>query len=470
VPDLTEVLLRLADPPLAPPDPLDGLERRVRSRRRRRRMARTAVAVTCAVAVGIPSFGILAGRDERTVQVETSETTAASPSTVPPTPARPSGRLLPTWLPGELRIQTAEERPATSDGGTGATRSYTRDSPSGDVDRLTLSYQVGRAPLDVETELARYAGARRMDVRGRPGMFLPIVQGRTEATVVWSPATGQLAQIRGVGLSDDELSGIAQGFVAFGLDATPLPEGFRGSIVRPTGSLPPPVPRRYELATTPIRGPASNPEVVVPAVRVAATWDDPLPPGVPETVRGRPAALSTNGPDTTLAWLERPGLLVTVTGTNLGLDDVWRVATGLREEGVEEVLSRPSGVPVIVARGTLDAGPYQLRVTGGAAGLCLELAYSSSVARTCTSDPAARVADLPISLGKDATFGAVVPEAARVRVELAGGRSVETDAVGAAAGQGAAFYAVVLPADIGQVVAVVALGGDGQVLRRTLVG
>ena len=49
------------------------------------------------------------------------------------------------------------------------------------------------------------------------------------------------------------------------------------------------------------------------------------------------------------------------------------------------------------------------------------------------------------------------------------GRAVETPAIGADSGQGAAFYVIDLPADFGSVVAVVALGPNGQVLRRTLV-
>ena len=90
--------------------------------------------------------------------------------------------------------------------------------------------------------------------------------------------------------------------------------------------------------------------------------------------------------------------------------------------------------------------------------------------RSCSSDPTATIADLAISIGLGVAYGPVVAEAARVRLELAGGRTVETDAVGAAAGQGAAFYVVDLPPDFGRVVAVSALGPAGQVLRRTAVG
>jgi hypothetical protein len=104
VPDLTDVLLRLADPPLSPPDPVGSIERRVRARRRRRRAVRTAVGVACAVAIGLPAFGLFAGRQtERPVELDTSQTTV---TTVSPTPDHPSGRFVPTWLPGDLRIQT----------------------------------------------------------------------------------------------------------------------------------------------------------------------------------------------------------------------------------------------------------------------------------------------------------------------------------------------------------------------------
>jgi len=72
-----------------------------------------------------------------------------------------------------------------------------------------------------------------------------------------------------------------------------------------------------------------------------------------------------------------------------------------------------------------------------------------------------------MSISEGVASGPVVAEATRVRLELAGGRAVETEAVGASAGQGAAFYVVDLPPDFVRVVAVVALGPQGQVLRRS---
>ncbi len=466
MPDLTEVLLQLADPPLAAPEPLDTLEGRLRARRRQRRMVRSAVAATCAVVIGLPAFGLLAGQDERPVQVETSQTTVA---TLPPTPARPSSRLVPTWLPGDLRIVTEEERQVHLDAGTGSTRSYTRNLRTGESDLLLLSLQTGAAPLDVEAELARYAGARRIEVQGRPGLFLPVVRGRGDAVVAWSPAPGQLAQVAGSGLSEDELSTIAQGFVPT-LDPTPVPEAFRANGPLGRGSLPPPVPRRYEIGTAHLRGPAAYPASGRPAVRVLAIWNDPLPPGSPETVRGRPAVLSTNGADTSLSWFERPGLLVTVTGAALGVDDVRRVAAGLREQSHEEVLARASVRTVTVARGQLSGVPYELRVVGGDSGPCVELVMRTA-ARSCSPHLTGTLADLPITISEGpVAFGAVVREATRVRLELAGGRTVETADIGVADEQGAVLYVAALPPDFGRVVAVVALGPNGQVLRRTPVG
>lgn len=465
MPDLTDVLLQLADPPLAPPEPLDNLQRRVRARRRRRRMVKTVVAATCAVVIGLPAFGLLAGRqEERRIKAGTPETTVV---TSPPTPPRPSGRFVQTWLPGDLRIETEEERQVISDAGIGSTRSYTRNRPTGETDRLILSLQTGASALDVDAEVARYAGARRMDVQGRPGLFLPIVRGRLETTVLCSPGVGQLAQVRGMGLSEDELSTVAQGFVPFGLDSTPVPEGFRGSSGRAPGSLPPAVPRRYEVGTTPFRGPAASPASGLPGVRVVAIWNDPLPAGTPERVRERPAVLSTSGANTDLAWFERPGLLVTVTGTNLDVDAVRRVATGLREQRLDEVVARSSVRTVTAARGVLDGVPYELRVVGGVSGPCVELAMRA-VARSCSAHLTGTLVDLPISMTAErVAFGAVVPEATRVRLELAGGRTAETADIGAAVEQRAVLYMVALPPDYGRVVAVVALGPDGEVLRRT---
>ena len=159
---------------------------------------------------------------------------------------------------------------------------------------------------------------------------------------------------------------------------------------------------------------------------------------------------------------------MTVTGTNVGLDDVRPVAEGLREVGADEVLARPKEQRVVVATGELAGRPYELRSFGSPSGPCLQLSYGWS-GLTCASDPAAPVADLTVSTGLGVAFGTVVPGAARVRLELGTEPAVETDAVGAGAGEGAAFFVAPLP-DRARVSAVVALAPDGGVLRRTPVG
>ena len=116
--------------------------------------------------------------------------------------------------------------------------------------------------------------------------------------------------------------------------------------------------------------------------------------------------------------------------------------------------------------GTLDGGPYELWPRAGPRAHAWN--WPTGACRTrCGPDLTPDVADLPISIGWTWRSGRWCAEAARVRLELAGGRTMETPAVGAAAGQGAAFYVVALPPDFGRVVAVVALGPNGQVLRRT---
>jgi hypothetical protein len=297
-----------------------------------------------------------------------------------------------------------------------------------------------------------------------------VLAGRAEAIVEWSPGPGQLAQVKGAGVTDEELSTVAQGLLPPPrLDATPLPAGFQEVIRRDGASLPPATPRGYEVGTTPQRGPARNPGVPVPSVRILAVWGEALPAGETALVRDRPAIVTTGGTEVTVAWLERADLRVSVTGTDLGLDDVRRIAAGLREQSVDEILARPSGARVIVARGELGGIAYELRARGGSPGACLELARGS-LAITCASGMTATVADLRISIGMGVAFGPVSAEAASVRLELAGDTSVETEALGAPAGLGAAFYVVALAPDFGRVVAVVALGPDGHVLRRTPVG
>ncbi|HVL06157.1 MAG TPA: hypothetical protein VM388_09215 [Acidimicrobiales bacterium] len=55
-------------------------------------------------------------------------------------------------------------------------------------------------------------------------------------------------------------------------------------------------------------------------------------------------------------------------------------------------------------------------------------------------------------------------------MELAGGRSVETEALGGDTGQNAAFYVAALAPGDARVEAVVAIGAGGEVLRRTTAG
>jgi hypothetical protein len=323
---------------------------------------------------------------------------------------------------------------------------------------LVVSRQTGGAAVNVDLDVARYAGAREVDVAGHPALLLSSVAGRDEASVSWSPAPGQLAQVQGFGLSDDDLLAAAAGR---------LPDGFTELQRDDAEAFPPPTPRRFTATTSPMRGPATAPGT--PAVAITAAWDQPLPAGTAaDPVRAHRAVRSVAGADTSLSWIERPGLLVTVTGTNVGLDDVRRVAEGLREVSADDVLARPSEQRVVVATGELAGRPYELRSFGSPSGPCLQLSYGWS-GLTCASDPAAPVGDLTVSTGLGVAFGTVVPGAARVRLELGTEPAVETDAVGAGAGEGAAFFVAPL-SDRAKVSAVVALGPDGGVLRRTPVG
>jgi hypothetical protein len=174
------------------------------------------------------------------------------------------------------------------------------------------------------------------------------------------------------------------------------------------------------------------------------------------------------GADTTLTWTERPGLTVTVTGTNLAVDQVREIAERLREESVDEVLARQTGERVVLATGQAGGQAYELRSFGSPSGPCLQLSYGWT-SLTCGGGPTGRVADLAPSISLGVAFGPVVTGTARVRLELGDGPTVETDTVGEAAGQGAAFYVALLPQS-GRVTAVVALGAGGEVLRRTPVG
>ncbi|HWI03387.1 MAG TPA: hypothetical protein VNT52_06090 [Acidimicrobiales bacterium] len=206
---------------------------------------------------------------------------------------------------------------------------------------------------------------------------------------------------------------------------------------------------------------------------MTATWGRSLPAGeTAPPVRGREAVLAFDDAGAGLSWLERADLLVTVSTTNVGVDDLRRIAEGLREQSHAEVLRRPTGQQLVVGRGELAGTPFELRVRAGTSGRCLMLLRGWE-ARVCAGDPFRTVADLPASgavFQGGVVFGAVVPRARTVRLELAGGRSVETEALGADTGQDAAFYVAALAPDDARVEAVVAIGAGGEVLRRTPAG
>lgn len=388
----------------------------------------------------------------------------------PETPEHPSGRFLPTWLPGALQVRVEQEWAAGNPATRGSSRTYIRRGPTaGEQDVVTISLEEGAPALDVDVEVARYAGARRATVQGWPALFLDRVAARDESALLWSPAPGQLAQVRGSGVPEEELTGLAEGFLPPPqLDATPVPAGFAELQRSDDRSFPAPVPRQYALNTLPMRG-GARPEGT-PSVQVIAAWGGTVPAGTTTaTVRDRPGVVSGEDAKTVLTWSERPGLVVSVTGTNVGLADVRRIASGLREQSVEEVEARATGASVRLAHGELGGTPYALRTWAGGSGRCLELAHGP-VTSACSADPMRDVVDFPGSIAHGMAFGSVLLDAASVRLELDGGLTVDTAAVGKAAGMGTAFYVVAVPAEATRVRAVVALGPAGEELRRTPVG
>jgi hypothetical protein len=381
----------------------------------------------------------------------------------PAPPPRPA--TLPTWLPGDLRVRAEQEWAASAESpATGWTRTYIRRGPSFTQDVLTISLQDPAPALDVDLEVTRYAGAERVTVQDQPALLLGPVASRHDAALVWSPAPGRLAQVLGSGLSMQELSVVADGLrPPPRLDATPIPDGFTELQRSDDRPFPAAVPRHYSVNTLAMRGGSRPPGT--PSVQVVSGWGGNLPAGGTDIpVRDRSGVATRDGDRTVLAWWERPGLLVTVTGTNVSIEDVRLVASGLREQSVEDVEARPTGARVLLARGDAGGMPYELRRTNGASGPCLELVHTW-VQSQCSGDPLQDVVEFESAIFQGLAYGSVPLDAVSVRFELDGGRSSETVAVGNAAGLGTAFYVAPVPPDAG-LLAVVALGVDGQVLRR----
>lgn len=432
-------------------------------------MGRRTLGATVGVTLAAVAVAVLASDGPAPAPPERAATEPAGAAGAPPAPEHPSGRFLPAWLPGDLRVQVEQEWGATPESpAAGWTRTYIRRGPFFSQDVLTISLEEGAPALDVDLEVSRYAGAERVTVQDQPAVFLGLVAGRHDAALVWSPAPGRLAQVLGSGLSEEELAGVAEGFLPPPrLDATPVPKGFTELQRRDDLAFPAAVPRHYAVNTLPLRGPARPPGT--PSVQVMAGWGGALPTdGTEVAVRGRTGLVTADGEKTVLAWSERPGLVVSVTGTNVGIEGVRRVASELRELSVGEVLARPTGAPVLLARGDANGLPFELRTANGVSGPCLELVHNW-VHRQCSGDPFQAVVDFESTTFQGLAYGSVAVDAASVRLELDGGRAVETTPVGRAAGLGTAFFVVGVPADA-RLVAVVALGADGQTLRRTPAG
>lgn len=304
--------------------------------------------------------------------------------------------------------------------------------------------------------------------QGRPAVLLGLVAARREAVLVWNPAPGQTAQVRGTGVSEEELAGVAEGFlVPPRLDATPLPDGFAELQRSDEHPFPAALPRQYALDTKGLRGGAAREGR--PSVQIISAWGGTVPAGrATVTVGDRTVVVTGDGPETVLTWSERPDLVVRVTGRNLGLDDIRRVATELRELSVDEVLARPTGAPVVLARGEVGGTPYELRTSRKASGACLELVHDWMATR-CSAGPTDDVVDFGGSVSQGVAYGSVLLDATAVRLELDGGREVETVPVGKEAGLGTAFYVAAVPPDA-RLLAVVAMDAGGQVLRRTPAG
>lgn len=416
-----------------------------------------AAGLAGAVAVGVV---VWVSGDDRPGPAPALPGTAAAPAT----PDHPSGRFLPAWLPGSLRTATEQEW-APGRTAPGWTRTYVRRGPLEHNDFVTISLEEGAPPLDVDLEVSRYAGARRATVQDRPAVFLGLVAARHDMALVWSPAPGRLAEVLGSGVSEEELAGVAEGFrVPPRLDATPVPDGFTEMQRADDRSFPAAVPRQYAVNTLPLRGGSRPPGT--PSVLVVAGWAGEVPAGgTPVDVRGTAGVVTTDGEKTVLTWSERPGLVVSVTGSNVALDDVRRIASELRELSVEEVMARPTGASVVLARGESKGLPWELRTTAGTSGPCLEMAHNW-VQDQCSGGPLQDVVTFDSTIFQGLAYGPVALEATTVRIELDGGRTVEAVPVAKDAGLATAFYVADVPPE-SQLVAVVALGADGQVLRRT---
>lgn len=96
---------------------------------------------------------------------------------------------------------------------------------------------------DVDAEISRYTGARRVDVADHPALLLPRLAARPASVVVWAPSAGELAWVTGSVVGDDDVvaTAVRRGLGVYGTNRRPSATLLISTVRAdpPAGTMPP---------------------------------------------------------------------------------------------------------------------------------------------------------------------------------------------------------------------------------------
>lgn len=364
-------------------------------------------------------------------------------------------------------------------------------SPTMDLENLSARRMFGRRSDDGRSVTARvevlvYAGTPAVAPPGETllveGERVPIQRGSDGNTMlIWEEDGDRQVHVATSGLSSVEL-------VALVASLRP----------GPAETANPALPARFVPAPPSVT--ATGPEVSVirqawvgsgpnRGFKIAVAEDSALsleslawryPGARPTTVRGQPGVVF-DGRRRELAWLERPGAVVTLESEGLTVSQLRGVAERLRPidqaawerlVAAAQAVSDPQpirGPATVVATGERGGSKWEAKVYelagAGDPAVCLEVASLD----LCHQLHLAVRGVGGLYHGPDFLTGTVGREVARLQVVFADGRTVDAQPVGREAGFPMAFLVVPL-GDGERPELVVALDGEGRELSRSEVG
>lgn len=384
--------------------------------------------------------------------------------------------LAPTNVEGFRLIDVATDPKPDPDQGTlVARRFFARPSADG----TTVTATVAVVVLEAD-RLTSGDGREEIVVEGEP---VDVQRGPDDNTMLlWEEDSGLSVHVAAYGLGDSDLVDLAASLRP-GPAASATPDLPAGVVPLPaTVQLPPDdAPRSTQQWIN-----ASGDSFTLAIGEHASLDTEALrwsfPAARPTTVRGHEGRVS-GGELRRLAWLERPGALVTLDSNSLTVADLGTIAVGLRslDEAQWEALAateetdlalRKRGRATIIAAGEREGSPWEALVYGleerVVPAVCLEVG-GQDICYQATGVSRSGMSALLASGGF--ITGVTAADVDRVEARLPDGRVLDVEPLGVdlELSLSIGFIVIPLPADLASAT-VVAFDGEGRELGRQDVG